>query len=56
MILFDQLILNTDETKYGGCGELKSSQYMRTCDKRCYLHSISFNFSYSHLNALVIHG
>ncbi|CAN6195153.1 unnamed protein product [Urochloa humidicola] len=30
-----QLILNTDETKYGGCGELKSSQYMRrTCDKR----------------------
>ncbi|GJN34738.1 hypothetical protein PR202_gb23429 [Eleusine coracana subsp. coracana] len=30
-----QLILNTDETKYGGCGELKSSQYMRrTSDKR----------------------
>lgn len=30
-----QLILNTDETKYGGCGELNSSQYMkRTNDKR----------------------
>jgi 1,4-alpha-glucan branching enzyme len=30
-----QLILNTDETKYGGRGELKSSQYMRrTCEKR----------------------
>ncbi|CAM0910564.1 unnamed protein product [Alopecurus aequalis] len=30
-----QLILNTDETKYGGRGELKSSQYMkRTSDKR----------------------
>ncbi|KAL6604071.1 hypothetical protein ACP70R_044432 [Stipagrostis hirtigluma subsp. patula] len=30
-----QLILNTDETKYGGHGELKSSQYMRrTGDKR----------------------
>ena len=39
MFLFDQLILNSDETKYGGCGELKSSQYMRrTSDKRCYLH------------------
>ena len=39
MFLFDQLILNTDETKYGGRGELKSSQYVRrTCDKRCYLH------------------
>ncbi|TVU10654.1 hypothetical protein EJB05_44198, partial [Eragrostis curvula] len=30
-----QLVLNTDESKYGGCGELKSSQYMRrTSDKR----------------------
>jgi 1,4-alpha-glucan branching enzyme len=30
-----QLIFNTDETKYGGCETLKSSQYMRrTSDKR----------------------
>ncbi|XP_048545342.1 1,4-alpha-glucan-branching enzyme 3, chloroplastic/amyloplastic [Triticum urartu] len=30
-----QLILNTDETKYGGRGELKSSQYMKkTSDRR----------------------
>ncbi|KAG8075748.1 hypothetical protein GUJ93_ZPchr0006g43795 [Zizania palustris] len=30
-----QLILNTDETKYGGRGELKSNQYMkRTSDNR----------------------